>query len=106
MDVPLRILREAAGDSGQSTVADGLRSSSFNIRPLTSNRLFKNTGVATAELFPAEKPSRHNNRPVARSRLLTDCEVQTTNCLRPPVLMRIGHAWLAVSFRLDRKSVV
>ena len=79
MDVPLRILRVATRDSGQSTEADGFFPSSFNMRPLTSNRLFEKTGVATAELFPAAKASRQNNCPVAGSRLLTDCVVQTIN---------------------------
>ena len=77
--MPLKILFALALDSGQRTEAYGLCSSSFNMSPLTSNRLFEKTGVATAELFPAEKASRQNNCPVAGSRLLTDCTVQTTN---------------------------
>src|SRR5438093_11649607 len=95
----------AARDSGQSTETDRLFSSSFNIRPLTSNRLFENTGVATAELFPAEKPSRQNNCPVAGSRLLTDCVVQTINGRRAPALMLIGEAWPATSLRFLQISL-
>jgi hypothetical protein len=44
----LRILRETALVSGQSTEAAGLPASSFNIRPLTSKRFWEKTGVETA----------------------------------------------------------
>src|SRR5262245_12106580 len=75
------------------------------MRPLSSKRLFENTGVATAALFADANPSRQNDFPVTGSRLLIDCIVQTMSCRRPPALMTIGEDWPAVSLRLLQISL-
>src|SRR5262245_15489127 len=48
LEVTRKMRRDAAAESGHSTEAAGLSGSSFNIKPLTSNRLSWKTGVVTA----------------------------------------------------------
>jgi hypothetical protein len=48
VEVTLRVLRETALVSGHSAEAAGFSGSSLSIRPLTSNRFLRKTGVVTA----------------------------------------------------------